>query len=90
MNRKIIGIKAIVLVFWTIIAFGIYALIDLVGDVAIRNADLIPLPPEGLELASWLLLATQKIGFGLMIVVWLSGAIAIMAAGLLLRRFASR
>jgi hypothetical protein len=90
MRKAILGIKAVVLLLWTIIAFGIYGLVNLVGDVAIKHADLIPIPPEALALASWLLLATQKIGFGLVIGIWLVGVIAIVAAGLLLRRLAAR
>lgn len=90
MTRVILGAKAVLLVIWTILAFGAYFAINLVGDLLIRNADVVPVPPEGLELISWLLLAAQKIGFGVVVAVWLIGAAIIVAVGLLARRAAAR
>ena len=90
MKRAILGAKAILLLLWTALAFGAYAAVNLVGDLIIRNADILPVPPEGLELISWLLLAAQKISFGAVVVVWLVGAVAIVAIGLLARRAAAR
>ena len=90
MTRVILGVKVVVLVIWTILAFGAYFAINVLGDLLIRNADIVPMPPEALEFVSWLLLAAQKIGFGLTVTVWLVGAGVIIAVGLLARRAAAR
>ena len=90
MKQAILGVKAVLLLLWTVLAFGAYAVVNLVGDLLIRNVDIVPVPPEGLELISWLLLAAQKIGFGAVVVAWLFGAVLIVAIGLLAQRAAAR
>lgn len=88
MRQYILGAKLVTLVVWTVVCLGAYALLDLLGDGLIRHSDVLPAEPEAIELLSWLLALFQKIGFGLIIGVWLLGLIVILVIGWIARRFA--
>jgi hypothetical protein len=79
-------LRLILIVLWSGLAWGIYALVNLVGDGLIRNADLLPLGPYELELLSAVMLFVQKFGFAAVIALWAIGVLAILAVGWLARR----
>ncbi|WP_119460995.1 hypothetical protein [Rhodospirillaceae bacterium SYSU D60014] len=89
MRRYILGAKLVTLAVWTVVCLGAYVLLNLVGDGLIRHLDALPVGPEEIEFVSWLLALFQQIGFGLVIGVWLFGAVVILVVGWIARRFAS-
>lgn len=89
MRRAILGVKLVLLLVWTALAFGLYGALNLLGGLIEQSAGMVPLPAEGLDVFSWLLQAAQAVGFGVVVIVWLVGAVVIVVLGLLARRLAA-
>jgi hypothetical protein len=86
----ILGIKVAALLIWTALSLGAYMLIDVFGDAALRNADILPLGPRGLELLSGVLAFLQKMGLGFIVFLWLCGVTVILLIGWMVHRLARR
>jgi hypothetical protein len=72
-----------VLGLWSLIAWGVHALVSLGGNAVANNADWIPLEPEAIEWASWLAAFGTDIGGWLVIGVWAIVSAVILALGFL-------
>jgi hypothetical protein len=67
---------------WSLMCWGAHALISYGGGLAARNADIVPwLPPELIELASWLAIAGTHVGEWLVVAVWVVGMVILLALG---------
>lgn len=54
----------IAVVLWSLFAWGAYGLLDVFGDLAVRNADMVSDHPETVEWLSWSLAALRSLGLG--------------------------
>lgn len=85
--RRLIGTLAVIgAIAWSLIAWGLYALVGWAGGIAAGNADIVTGHPETVELLGWL--ASVATGLGLFGVgfVWFIGIMILAAAAALLRR----
>jgi hypothetical protein len=68
---------------WSLVAWAGHAFLGFAGDVVADNADvasdLVPVPPEGVELLSGLADTAAWLGQGAVVVVWAIGVLAILA-----------
>jgi hypothetical protein len=64
---------------WSLLAWGAYGLLDVFGDVAVRNADVITGDPEIVEFLAWVLATLRSLGLGAVVVVW--GLISLLILG---------
>jgi hypothetical protein len=69
---------------WTLIAWSVYGLIGLFGDVATRNADIVTTHPETVEWLSWGLGAVRNVGLAAVVLVWGVVSLLILAVPALL------
>ncbi len=76
---------------WSLMCWGAHALIGYGGNIAARNADVVPyLPPELVELASWLAVAGTNVGEWLVVAVWVLGMVILLALVAVGRRVLGR
>jgi hypothetical protein len=67
---------------WSLLCWGAHALIGYGGNLAAGNANVVPyLPPEMIELASWLAVIGTNVGEWLVVAVWLIGMAIVLALG---------
>ena len=69
---------------WTLIAWSVYGLVGLFGDVAARNADIVTTHPETVEWLSWGLGAVRNVGLAAVVLVWGLVSLLILAVPALL------
>jgi hypothetical protein len=75
---------------WSLVCWGAHALIGYGGSLAARNADVVPyLPPELIEMASWLAVAGTNVGEWLVVAVWAIGMAILLALAAIGRRLLS-
>ncbi|SCY01835.1 hypothetical protein [Microvirga guangxiensis] len=75
--RRLLWILAwIGVVLWSLFAWGAYGLLDIFGDVAVRNADIVSDHPETVEWLSWSLAVLRSLGLGAIVFVW--GAVSLL------------
>ncbi len=86
MRRLVWVLGWLAVAVWSLMAWGSYGLLNVFGDVAARNADLVTGNPEGVELISWALGALQGLGLTAIVVVWALVSLAILAATAVLAR----
>jgi hypothetical protein len=55
---------------WSLVAWGAYGLLDLFGDMAVRNADMVGGNPESVEWLAWGLATLRGLGLGAIVFVW--------------------
>ncbi|HEV2559980.1 MAG TPA: hypothetical protein VGU45_15275 [Microvirga sp.] len=86
MRRLVWVLGWLAVAVWSLVAWGSYGLLNVFGDVAARNADLVTGNPEGVELISWALGALQGLGLTAIVVVWALVSLVILAATAVLAR----
>ncbi|MCG7391929.1 hypothetical protein MHY87_03290 [Microvirga sp. ACRRW] len=75
--RRLLWVLAwIGVALWSLFAWGAYGLLDLFGDVAVRNADIVSDHPETVEWLSWGLAVLRSLGLGAIVFVW--GAVSLL------------
>jgi hypothetical protein len=76
---------------WSLLCWGAHVLIGASGTLVARNVDVVPyLPPEIIELSSWLALVGTSVGEWLVVVIWAIGFFAALAFGALGSRLVGR
>jgi hypothetical protein len=87
-------LQAILIVLWSLLALGAWALLAgpgegligwLAGQIGGQLND-----PQAAGWAEWLLQIAQTLGYGLIVVVWLVGIVALLVFGGLARRVLRR
>jgi hypothetical protein len=89
--RRLLWILAwIGVALWSLFAWGAYGLLDIFGDFAVRNADIVSEHPETVEWLSWGLAVLRSLGLGAVVFVWAAVSLLILAVpavlGLILPR----
>ena len=89
--RRLLWILAwIGVALWSLFAWGAYGLLDIFGDLAVRNADIVSEHPETVEWFSWGLATLRNLGLGAIVFVWAAVSLLILAVpaviGLILPR----
>lgn len=70
MRRLLWSIAWIAVAIWSLFAWGAYGLLDLFGDMAVRNADMVGGNPEAVEWIAWALATLRGLGLGAIVFVW--------------------
>lgn len=73
---------------WSLFAFAAYGLVDVLGGLAARNADLVSDRPETVEALFRLLDGLRSFGLGAILVVWGAVSLAMLAVPWLLGQVA--
>jgi hypothetical protein len=67
---------------WSLLCWGAHVLIGYSGGVVARNADVVPwLPPELVELTSWLAIVGTNVGEWAVIAIWALGVVVLLVLG---------
>jgi hypothetical protein len=74
--------------FWSLFAFAAYGLVDLIGGLIARNADMVSDHPETVEGLFNLLQGFKSFGLGAILVVWGFVSLSILSVPWLLGRVA--
>ena len=75
--RRLLWVLAwIGVALWSLFAWGAYGLLDVFGDVAVRNADIVSDHPETVEWLSWGFSVLRNLGRGAIVFVW--GAVSLL------------
>ncbi len=80
MRRLVWVLGWLAVAVWSLVAWGSYGLLNVFGDIAARNADLVTGNPEGVVMISWALGALQGLGLTAIVMVWAVVSLAILAA----------
>ena len=86
MRRIIWGIAWLAVAVWSLAAWGSYGLVDLFGDVAVRNADVVTGHPETVEFLSWSLAFLRSLGLFAVVTVWAIVSLIILGVATVLAR----
>jgi hypothetical protein len=86
MRRIIWGIAWLAVAVWSLVAWGSYGLVDLFGDVAVRNADVVTGHPETVEFLSWSLAFLRSLGLFAVVTVWAIVSLIILGVATVLAR----
>jgi hypothetical protein len=70
MRRLLWAVAWIAIAVWSLVAWGAYGLLDLFGDMAVRNADMVGGNPESVEWIAWALATLRGLGLGAVVFVW--------------------
>jgi hypothetical protein len=70
MRRLLWAVAWIAVALWSLVAWGAYGLLDLFGDMAVRNADMVGGSPESVEWLAWALATLRGLGLGAIVFVW--------------------
>ncbi|MET0528968.1 MAG: hypothetical protein ABW003_11620 [Microvirga sp.] len=70
MRRLLWSVAWIAVAVWSLVAWGAYGLLDLFGDMAVRNADMVGGNPESVEWLAWALATLRGLGLGAIVFVW--------------------
>jgi len=89
--RRLLWVLAwIAVALWSLFAWGAYGLLDIFGDLAVRNADIVSDHPETVEWLSWAFATLRSLGLGAIVFVWGAVSLLILAVpaviGLILPR----
>jgi hypothetical protein len=89
--RRLLWVLAwIGVALWSLFAWGAHGLLEVFGDLAIRNADIVSGHPETVEWFSWGLTMLRSLGLGAIVFVWAAVSLLILAVpaviGLILPR----
>jgi hypothetical protein len=90
MRRAVWIVAWIAVAIWSLVAWGAYGLLDVFGDVAVRNADVVTGHPETVELLAWGLATLRDLGLVAVILVWGFVSLLILAAAAVLGRLVGR
>jgi hypothetical protein len=67
---------------WSLLCWGAHVLIGAGGNLVARNADVVPyLPPELVEMSSWLAVVGTSVGEWLVIGIWAIGFAVVLGFG---------
>ena len=78
--RRLLWILAwIGVALWSLFAWGAYGRLDIFGDLAVRNADIVSEHPETVEWFSWGLATLRSLGLGAIVFVWAAVSLLILA-----------
>ncbi len=86
MRRAVWIFAWIAVAIWSLVAWGAYGLLDVFGDVAVRNADVVTGHPETVELLAWGLATLRGLGLTAVVVVWGVVSLLILGAAAVLSR----
>ncbi|WP_210485135.1 hypothetical protein [Microvirga antarctica] len=84
MTRLIWIFASLGVAIWTLVAWGVYGLIGLFGDLLARNADVVTSHPGTVEWLSWGLSAIRNVGLAAVVFVWGLVSLLILAVPTLL------
>jgi hypothetical protein len=90
MGRAIWILAWIAVALWSLFAWGAYALVDVFGDAAVRNADVVTGHPEAVEFLGWALATLRSLGLAAVVVVWGLVSLIVLGIGALLSRLFGR
>lgn len=90
MKTLIWSLVALLVLLWSALAWAVHVLLGASGAVISGNADLLPVPPEMVELTSWLASAGAGVGEWLIIALWAIVSAVILASGFVLTRLTPR
>jgi hypothetical protein len=86
--KRLLWILAwIVVVIWSLFAWGAYGLLDFFGGFAARNTDIVTGHPETVEWLSWALMTLRGLGLGAIVFVWGLVSLLILAVPAVLGLF---
>ena len=89
--RRLLWILAwIGVAVWSLFAWGAYGLLDLFGNVAARNADIVSNHPETVEWLSWAITTLRGLGLAAVVFVWGLVSLLILAVPAVLGLFLGR
>ena len=80
MRRLVWAVGWVFVAVWSLVAWGSYGLLNVFGDFAARNADVVIDHPESVELLAWGLASLQGLGLAAIVVVWVIVSLVILAA----------
>jgi hypothetical protein len=86
MRRLIWILGWIVVAIWSLVAWGSYGLLNVFGDIAARNADLVTNVPEAVEWLAFAVTSLQGLGLAAIVVVWAIVSLLILAVSAVLAR----
>ena len=89
MKRLIWIVAWISVAVWSLFAWGAYGLIDVFGNMAAGNADVVS-NPEAVEWLSWSLRVLRGLGLAAVIGVWAFVSLVILAVAWVLARLVGR
>ena len=76
---------------WSLLCWGAHVLIGAGGTLVARNVDVVPyLPPEIVEVSSWLALVGTSVGEWLVVAIWVIGVLSVLGVGAIVSRFLGR
>ena len=70
MRRLIWLVAGAGVVLWSLLAWGVYGLIDLFGSAVVRHAEAVGSHPGAAEWLSWGLAAVRSLGLAAVVLVW--------------------
>ncbi|QFU17320.1 hypothetical protein [Microvirga thermotolerans] len=78
--RRLVWLAAAFMVgLWSLVAWGVYGLVDFLGSTMARNADVVTAHPGAVEWLSWILGAVRNLGLAAVVFVWGLVALLILA-----------
>ena len=86
MKRLVWSIATVVILLWSLLSAGVYALLSVFGDALIRSSDWVSAHPEVSRWLAWGLDFAQDFGLVLVAVVWAMVTLGIVAAAWLMGR----
>ncbi|WP_230534353.1 hypothetical protein [Microvirga roseola] len=90
MRRALWILAWIAVAIWSLFAWGAYGLLDVFGDYAARNAEVVTSHPETVEWLSWALVSLRSLGLIAVVVVWGAVSLLILAVPAVLGLFLGR
>lgn len=87
MKRALWVLAWIAVALWSLFAWGAYGLLDVFGDFAARNADMVTSQPETVEWLSWALVTLRGLGLAAIVFVWGAVSLLILAVPAVLGLF---
>jgi hypothetical protein len=89
-SRLVWALAWIAVAIWSLVAWGTYGLVELFGDVAVRNADVVTGHPETVEFLAWALATLRSLGLVAVVVVWGLVSLLILGVAALVSRLFGR
>ena len=71
--------RTVLIILWSVVSIGAWGLVNIVGDVALFGAGIIPTFIG--DAIHWLLSLVQDLGFLIVFVAWVVGVLAIFGRG---------
>ncbi len=75
---------------WSLLAWTVHLVINLAGNTASSNADILPVDPETIELVSWLAALGTSVGEWIVIAIWAIVSLVLLGLGYVGARLVGR